>query len=133
MVARCWWIQLSTGDLSALAKLLARPPAGIRLVGKGRLTTSSLSTAQWNFGDDQQGGVELRLASRVEPSLGLKLWLQARVKLGKGAAPVELQIDGAPIPPEEAVVAASKAPKDGQAAPAPCGQPRLRSVARYVP
>ena len=101
-------VEYNGGNLDRLEKLLRNGGEGIKLLAEGNLTQASLSTAALTI-EGEQRQIDLRMALRTEAGLGLSVFLKATISGGDGE-PVELLLDGAPLPPEEGCVILSKAP-----------------------
>jgi hypothetical protein len=97
----------TVGDFTALADRLAQGTAGVEPIGRPTVTSFALSPAAVKVGTDGDGGVDVRLVGRLEAGLQLRLWLRATVHQ-QGWEPVELVIDGGPLPPEEGALLISK-------------------------
>ncbi len=98
-------VEYNGGNLDRLEKLLREGGEGIKLLADNTLVQPNLATASLDLTEVERP-IAIKLALRTEAGLGLSVWLHAKVG---GETPVELQLEGAPLPPEEGLVILSKA------------------------
>jgi len=98
-------VEYNGGNLDQLEKLLRQGGPGIKLLADSTLVQPNLATA-WLEMTEVERPIQIKLALRTEAGLGVSVWLKAKVE---GETPVELLLDGAPLPPEEGCVILSKA------------------------
>ncbi len=108
----------SAGDFGKAEAMLRDGAEGVRVIGRPALVVAAMDTGVISLEATPGAFQELRVAGRIEASLGLRLWakLTYRPAGDAKATPIEAIINGGPLPPEEGAMLVSR-PKTGEPGP----------------